>query len=134
MKQNLEKFVTNIGISSSRELYPEYCDNTNQAWELIRTILCRWRKEVSCPIVLAPIPWYLHYTNPATYPSNAYRSRFLELTSSGFAFFDCMPSFLKYSSLERDNFVYEYDKHFTQLGHKAFGDALTKFLINTRVL
>ena len=95
LKQSLEMVVTNFGIRRRRELYPEYCDDTNPAWELLRTILCRWREEVGCPIVLAPIPWYLHYTNPATYPSNAYRSRFLELNSSEFVFFDCMPSFLK---------------------------------------
>ena len=134
VKLGLETSAISNGIRGRKQLYPEYANDTDPSWQLLKAILSTWREEVSCPVVLAPIPWYLQYTIPSVYDSLAYRSRFLELKSSGFNVFDCMPSFLKYSAPDRNNFVYEHDKHFTQLGHKVFGDALADFLIDMRSL
>lgn len=106
------------------DFVPEYADANGPAWQLMRAILERWIAECPVPVVIAPVPWFLHYVKPDTYDNQTYRRRFAELTRERVRVCDPLPAMLAHPLSEREAFTYEHDKHFTARGHQVFGEAL----------
>jgi hypothetical protein len=106
------------------DFVPEYAKANGPAWLLMRSILERWIAECPSKVVIAPVPWFLHYVHPEMYDNQTYRRRFAELARERVSVCDPLPAMLAYSLSEREKFTYEYDKHFTARGHQVFAGAL----------
>ena len=108
---------------------PEYDDPRHPAWVVMNALLKDWIRESPRPTIVMPIPLY-HYVAGLADPTS-YQKRLRAATeAAGGAFFDPLPSLLRYSGKERRGFYFPQDGHLTKAGHQALADCLTAFLEN----
>jgi hypothetical protein len=120
IKSDLRKAAIGYGLLKKIDFVPEYNNAQDTPWTLMRAILERWVVECPSKLVIAPVPWFLHYVSPELYDSQSYRQRFSELASEKVMVCDTLPPMLDYPVSEREKFIYKYDKHFTSRGHQVF--------------
>ena len=102
---------------------PEYDRPDGPEWQLMKTILERWREESRAPVVVCPIPLY-HYIEGLASP-RGYQGRFRDLEkATEIQLHDPLPDLLEYSAEERRGFRFENDCHLSPLGHRALAESL----------
>ena len=109
----------------------EYSDANGREWKLMKKILKDWVKSVGgVPVVICPIPLY-HHVEELSSPVN-YQRRFAELSDEpNVQVFDPLYKFLEESRETRRQCRFEFDQHFTQLGHSIMADALIPVILNS---
>lgn len=110
-------------------IFPEYDSESRIEWKIMKAILTKWIKEVDCPVVLMPIPWYLQFENPDKYVTENYIQRFKSLEDySKCNVINLLEEFQKYDSHRRRSFTYKYDKHFSPEGHAVVAESLISII------
>lgn len=127
----LRKLIRTAGLQeaiqrlSRYQPTPDYDDPQSAGWQLMRAILTKWRREISVPVVLMPLPLYQHVEETAD-PS-AYRARFRELArDEDFILHDPIDDLWSYPPEKRREFRFRRDVHLTPEGHAAIARSLEK--------
>jgi len=110
---------------------PEYDDDDNPAWLLMRQILLQWSKDSSIPVALCPIPTFGHIEGGIS--AQPYLERFTSLAKIANAdLIDPLPAFSSLSYEERMACRFPNDEHPNRRGHeilaRAIGAEVEKFL------
>lgn len=104
--------------------YAIYSKADSSHWRLMKAIIERFLAQVAPkPVFLVPLPMYQHYLGeaPATY-----LERFKELRNdeAGVHVLDVLPAFMSEHILNRPNFRFPDDPHYTDFAHQRLTDAL----------
>lgn len=106
-------------------LYPEYRSSQTSAWKLMRKIMLQWIEEVKVPVIVVPIPWYLHYEESSVYSAETYLERFQELEiNNRIKVCDPLRFFNTFTYDQKREFTFLHDKHLTPKGHTALAEAI----------
>jgi len=129
----LRKFAAKIGLRNfllglkKYQPYPEYNSNKNFAWKLMENILSAWSSELSCPLIVIPIPLYQHIENMVD--SANYSCRFNELgTKYNINVINPLENLKNYDDTKKRKFRFEVDVHLTRSGHEALANAISQNL------
>jgi hypothetical protein len=101
----------------------EYDDPNGHAWRLMKAILVAWIRQSRAPVLLYPIPSFVHINKCMS--SDGYLSRFAELCDEErVELVNALPEFWKLPAAQRKRCRYPTDDHPTELGHKVLAEAL----------
>lgn len=106
-------------------LYPEYRSSQTSAWKLMKKIMLQWIEETKVPVMIVPLPWYLHYEESSVYSAETYLERFKELEiNNRIKICDPLEHFNTFTYDQKKEFTYLHDKHLTPKGHMALAEAI----------
>ncbi len=112
-----------------KELFQEYQSSDNSAWKLMKGILLKWIDELKVPVIIVPIPWYLHYEESSIYSAENYLQRFKELEiNNTIKVCDPLQFFNAFKYDQKKEFTFLHDKHLTQKGHAVLADSILPIL------
>jgi hypothetical protein len=102
---------------------PEYDAADNPAWLLLSKLLETWIQGAQAPVLVVPIPMWVHVEG--TSDATGYQARFRELAAkTGCFLHDPLPDLLAYDSKQRRNFRFKQDIHLSPNGHRAMAKSL----------
>lgn len=105
----------------------EYDDPDGSAWRLMKAILVAWIRRSRAPVLLYPIPAFVHVNR--CIGADGYLRRFSELASEeGATLIDALPEFRKLAAAERKRCRFAVDDHPTERGHEVLADALYPYV------
>lgn len=135
IKTKLEKLVLRATVGW--DPFPGYNSPTNPEWQLMNAILKEWIINHPQPVLLMPIPVFVHVDGSKN-PSY-YQARFRELTDAlpNCILHDPLPDLLKCTFEERRQFRFITDDHFRPQGHLAIANSMVPIvenLLNKRYL
>jgi hypothetical protein len=130
-KYEVKKNVARL-LGLKINLYPEYQSSQTYAWKLMRKIMLRWLEEIKVPVIVVPIPWYLHYEESCVYSADTYLERFTELEiNNRTKVCDPLRYFSTFTHDQKREFTFLHDKHLTAKGHAALAEAILHDLKKT---
>ncbi len=102
---------------------PEYDVENGREWQLMKTILRQWTKEISKPIIIMPIPLYQYVEETAS--PDAYVARFDELKDwENVTVHNPLPDYYALPKATRRGFRFEKDIHPTAAHHRLLAESL----------
>ena len=104
---------------------PEYDDPEGGAWRLLESILLRWIRETSTPVLISPIPLYQYVEKTAS--PRAYQARFASLHAPPRVLVhDPLPDFHAHPVNALRGFRFERDCHLTPAAHRVLAESLAR--------